>query len=110
MNNLEKWCNDLLSFWKNKEVEKIIDLFDENVEYYETPNMLVENIGAIKTMWEEIYVQDTSNIELKILCQNNNKIIANYILHDKVSYDMIYEIELNENNKCVYFKQWYMEY
>ena len=109
MNNLEKWCNSLLIYWQNKDVENIINLFDENVIYYENPNMMIENIDSIKAMWEEIYNQDTSHIELKILCQNNNKCIANYILHDKVSYDMIYEIELNDSDKCVYFKQWFME-
>ena len=110
MTNLEKWCNELLIFWKNKDIDNIINLFDENVEYYETPNMKLKDIDEVKSMWQEIKNQNTSNIELKILCKENNKCIANYILKDEVSFNMIYEIELNDNNKCIYFKQWYMEF
>ena len=110
MTNLEKWCNDLLIFWKNKDIDNIINLFDPSVEYYEIPNMKLKDIDEVRSMWQEIKNQNTSNIELKVLCQENNKCIANYILKDEVSFDMIYEIELNDNNKCIYFKQWYMEF
>ena len=109
MNNLEKWCSELLKYWQNKDVDNIVNLFDENVIYYENPKVKVDNIDSVRTMWEEINDQDTSHIEFNILCQNNNKCIANFILYDEVSYDMIYEIELNNDNKCIYFKQWFME-
>ena len=105
-NNVEKWCNDLLIFWKKKEIENILNLFDKKVEYYETPN---EKITDIRKVWEEIKNQDTENIEFTILCQSNNKCVANYIIRGKETYDMVYEIILNENNQCIYFKQWYME-
>lgn len=109
MNNLEKWCNDLLKYWQNKDINNIINLFDVDVIYYETPKMKINGINNIRKIWKEIKDQNTSNIELNILCQSNNKCMANYILHDTITYDMIYEIELNENNKCIYFKQWFME-
>lgn len=109
MNRYEKWCNDLKQFWTNKDIDNIINLFEENVVYYENPKMKIDSINEIRKMWEEIKEQNTNNIELKILCMDNNKCIANYILNDNISYDMIYEIELNEENKCIYFKQWYME-
>lgn len=109
MSNLETWCYNLKQYWINKDIDNIINLFDEYVEYYETPNMKIEGINNIKEMWEEIKGQNTSNIDYKILCESDNKIIANYILKDTISYNMVYEIVLNKDNKCIYFKQWYME-
>lgn len=109
MNCCEKWCNDLRRFWEHKEIENIVSLFDENVIYYEMPKEKVNSIRDIRQMWEEIKEQNTDNIELDILCINGNKCVANYILNDTTTYDMIYEIKLNDCGKCIYFKQWYME-
>lgn len=109
MNNLENWCESLKRFWQNKEIDKIINLFDDNVIYYETPNCKLESINQVREAWNEIKEQNTNNIEMKVLCEEDNKCIANFILKDELTYDMIYEIELNDTNKCIYFKQWYME-
>lgn len=110
MNKFEEWCNNLKNYWENKEVENIITLFDENVVYYETPKMKISSFNEVKKIWEEIKNQNTDKIDFKILCVDNNKCIANYILDDEISYDMIYEIVLNNENKCIYFKQWYMDF
>lgn len=110
MNKFEKWCNDLKYFWEHQEIESIINLFDEQVVYYENPKMRLASISEIRKIWEEIKEQNVDSIEFKILCIDHNKCIVNYILNDKTSYDMIYEIELNQEDKCTFFRQWYMEF
>lgn len=109
MDNLENWCNNLKKYWSNKEINKILDLFDKNVEYYESPNEKLETFEKVINTWKEIKSQNIEKIDMQILCREKNKCIANFILKDVVSYDMIYEIKLNEIGKCIYFKQWYME-
>ena len=109
MNNIELWCHNLTNFWQRKEINKIIDLFDQNVIYYEEPNNQI-SYNELENIWSEIKEQHTSGIEHKILIENDNKCVANFLLHGNTTIDMIYEIELNEENKCIYFKQWYMEY
>lgn len=106
MNNLEKWCEDLKKYWESKDIDNIINLFDENVIYYESPNEKLNSFEDVKNVWKEIKNQNTENIMMSIICKEQNKCIANFVISD---YDMIYEIRLNNEGKCIYFKQWYME-
>ena len=109
MSNNIIWCENLKHYWQEKNISKIIELFDESVTYYEEPNNKI-TYNELINVWSEIKEQDTSNIDFNILMEEDNKCIANFILKTTSTIDMIYEIELNKENKCTYFKQWYMEY
>ena len=109
MNNNKMWCQKLQKFWQQKEIDKIIELFSENVIYYEEPNNKI-TYKELKFVWSEIKNQNIVSLNFKILSEENNKCIANFILKENTTIDMIYEITLNDENKCTYFKQWYMEY
>ena len=51
MRDYYKWCVELLNNWKQKNVENIVNLFDENVEYYETPTEQINTIKEIRKMF-----------------------------------------------------------
>lgn len=104
--NLDKWCNDLKEYWLQKDINAILELFDNQVEYYETPFQKVKDIELV---WQDIKIQEITSLEYKILGVKDNIVVANFVMNDNGEIaDMIYEIRLNNLGKCDYFKQWYM--
>lgn len=105
--NFEKWLEELKKFWMEKDIPNIVKLFDAEVEYYESPFEKIEDINIV---WKDIEEQEIKKLEYHILGVKENVVIANYILELPTrKVDMVYEIQLdNNNNKCHYFKQWYM--
>lgn len=71
--------------------------------YYETPFQKVDDLELV---WKDIESQGLKSLEYKIIGEKDNVVI---IMNDNSNIvDMIYEIILNEKEKCTYFKQWYM--
>ena len=54
MRDYYKWCIELLNNWKQKNIDNIVNLFDESVEYYETPTEKINTMNEIRKMWQEI--------------------------------------------------------
>lgn len=54
-------------------------MFDEDVEYYETPKIKINGIEEIRSMWEEIKEQNTNDIAFDIVCENDDCCIVNFI-------------------------------
>ncbi len=108
--DFNKWVEDLKTNWINKDINKIMDMFDVSVKYFETPFQEVIGLENIRKMWHDIDSQDIKELTCDVLGIKDNTVIASYILilANGDIIDMVYQIELNENNKCVYFKQWYM--
>ena len=94
MRDYYKWCEELLNNWKQKNIENIVNLFDEKVEYYKTPTEKISNIKEIRKMWEEIEEQNTSDIEFYILCENDECCIVNFVLKDTISYSLHITLEI----------------
>ena len=104
----ENWINDMILFWKNKQVDKIVPMFSDDCEYYETPFEKLENKEAIIAAWEEIKDHNIKKLEYKILGFQNNSCVARVVLKetDGRIIDMVYAFEL-QDNICTNFIQWY---
>lgn len=75
MRDYYKWCLELQENWKQKNVDDIVNLFDEKVEYYETPTQKINTIKEIRRMWEEIEGQNTSNIDFNSIWRCRNELL-----------------------------------
>ena len=50
MRDYYKLCEELLDNWRQKNVENIVNLLDEKLEYYETPTDKISTIKETRKM------------------------------------------------------------
>lgn len=112
-----EWMKKFMDSWKALDGEKTTQWLAENVEYYETPD------GKPCNSWEEVLAlwivvpnnQKDITYSFKVLCATENVGIINWrmtrvLITDngdkKQKIDGIFEVSLDKDNKCNYFKQW----
>lgn len=113
----QEWTTLMMESWRKLEGAKTADLFSEDVEYYETlDSPPCDSFAAVKRLWE-VVPENQSNISYKfeVISTNDDCGIINWIMHRTFKtetsvlnqyIDGIFQIKLNENGKCCYFKQW----
>ena len=104
---IDKWVNSLRTYWTNKDIEKIVALFSEDCECYDTP---FSAKGNVKEDWKEIETQNIIDITYKILMRNTYEFIVEFtIQYDDGLCSAVNHIKLNKDLKCTYLKQWFMD-
>jgi len=104
-----KWINRLHKLWLAKDIDRIIAMFDENCEYWETPFQQIIGIENIRKEWDAIKALNDFQIEYSVLSSQKSHAIVNFRLETKtIKQDIVNEFKL-ANGKCIYLKQWYME-
>ncbi len=107
---IEKWLQKFRENWKNKDVEKVLQLFTEDVTYYETPTEKL-SWGELEEEWRNIENQEDIELELDLFSSEGNKHTVQWGLTyrengEKNNLEGVYLIRLNENGKCVEFWQY----
>lgn len=121
LSNYLIWISKFMESWKSLEGEKTAYLLSKDAKYYETPN------GKPCESWEEILElwrvvpnnQRDITYSFEIICQSKEYCIINWKMKRifvslsgemKQNIDGIFQISLDNNGKCNFFKQWrYME-
>lgn len=106
--DINKWLSDFNNAWTGHDVSAVMNLFTDDVEYWETPNTLIKSKQDLVNEWQNINNQQEIKLSTKIYssCANKHTIIwnLNYSRNEKLfSFSGIYLITLNSNNKCSYF-------
>ena len=115
LNKYEKWTKDFMESWKNLEWRKTLELLSNNVEYYENPiDAPCANFDEVVALWD-VVADNQKDIEYKyqIISFDENICIINWQMtrtmtktNTKQEIDGIFQIALNNEGKCTYFKQW----
>ena len=113
----KEWTTLMMESWKKLEGAKTANLFSEDVEYYETLDAPpCDSFATVKKLWE-VVPENQSDISYKfeIISADEDCGIINWImnrtfktegsiLHQYI--DGIFQIKINDEGKCCYFKQW----
>jgi hypothetical protein len=92
-----------------KKPEQLIPLLAEQLEYYEDPSQLpLTNISDVVACWQEIKAQNIEYIQIEVLHECKNVACAMWKFKQFGHPEEIgcYFLKLNDQGKCVVFRQW----
>lgn len=109
--NIEKWVEEFKQGWKSKDIDSVLDLFTDDVEYYETPFEKLEDKEELREEWKSVRDQEDIRIETEIFSRDQDKFTVKWGLSYREKGEEnclkgIYLIKLNSQNKCCEFWQY----
>ena len=111
----ENWTKEFMESWKELDWERTLKTLDKEVKYYENPiDEPCKNFEDVINLWNVVADnQKDINYEYEIVAYNDNTCVINWQMtrtmttnNTKQEIDGIFQISLNEDGKCTYFKQW----
>jgi len=120
LSKTERYIFDILSYAKTinkpfleaskEDIKAILNIFSEDVEYYETPFQRLKNRAEIELAWKEIAPQTDIKLDFEVFNKEGDKYVVKWNLKffDKKEfvYKGVYLLSLNSDNKCNYFMQY----
>lgn len=110
--NIEKWLDKFKSDWTGKNIPAIMELFSDDIEYWETPYNKLTSLEDIKSEWVGIKNQEDIKVDMTIYSKSEqkNRVTVlwdlNYVLNGlSKKWAGIYLIKFNLQGKCNYFYQ-----
>ncbi len=111
----ENWTKEFMDSWKKLDYERTLKTLDENVKYYENPiDEPCKNFQEVTNLWN-VVADNQKDIDYKfqVIAYDENVCIINWQMtrtmiknNVKQEIDGIFQISLNNEGKCTYFKQW----
>ena len=119
MNNLfdryDAWTKEFMESWKELDWERTLKTLDKNVKYYENPiDAPCASFDDVINLWN-VVADNQKDIEYKyeIVAYNEETCIINWQMtrvmtkNDvKQEIDGIFQVSVNEEGLCTFFKQW----
>jgi hypothetical protein len=109
------WIKEFMESWKNLDWKKTLTTLSTDVEYYENPiDSPCSDFNEVSKLWC-VVADNQKDIEYKyqILFYDEDFCIVNWQMtrvmtngNIKQEIDGIFQISLDNEGKCKYFKQW----
>lgn len=111
----EKWANEFMDSWKALDWKRTLRTIANDCDYYENPiDDPCQSFDEVKDLWSVVADnQKDIDYNFQILAYNDKTCIINWQMtrvmvepNIKQEIDGIFQISLNNEGKCTFFKQW----
>lgn len=98
-----------MSAWKAHDINAVLSLFADDVEYWETPFTKLANLDEVRAEWMNILNQQNIDIHCIVYSQDDEKFTIQWELHYSDSHGNlkqfkgVYLVTMDSNGKCTYF-------
>lgn len=109
------WTKEFMESWKELDWQRTLKTLDKEVKYYENPiDEPCKTFEDVIKLWN-VVADNQKDIDYKyeIVAYNDDTCIINWQMtrtmtanDTKQEIDGVFQISLNEDGKCTYFKQW----
>lgn len=109
--DIGEWLSEFKEAWAKKDVETVMGLFSDDVDYFETPFVEFEDKDKLRDEWRSIETQQDIALELEIFNSEEERYTVlwslSYIENGKEFRSKgVYLIKLNSENRCYEFAQY----
>lgn len=111
MADIQAWLRKFKQGWTDADVESVIDLFTDDVVYYENPSKQIRDKEELRQEWRSVREQEDIQLDLNVFSEANGKFTVQWELEytwnsQKKQLKGVYLIKLNEKNQCTEFWQY----
>ena len=109
------WTKEFMESWKELDWKRTLKTLDKNIEYYENPiDAPCKSFEDVMNLWN-VVADNQKNIDYKyeIILFDDKTCIVNWQMtrtmtsdDSRQEIDGIFQISLNEEGLCTFFKQW----
>lgn len=110
-----KWIISFMEGWKNRDVEAVMKTISKDCKYYESVfSEPCSDVNEIRKLWEVVPLnQKEIEYSFDIIMQDEKFCMINFFVKRtlipsevKQKIDGIFQVSLDQDGLCSYFKQW----
>lgn len=107
---ITEWLKEFKNSWEAKDIGAVLELFSDDVEYWETPFKKLSSKDELRHEWSAILDQENISISTDLFATEGSIYVVKWHLsyekdQEQSEWAGIYLVELNDEGKCEYFHQ-----
>lgn len=106
---IEQWIEQFQKGWMQQDISSVMDLFAEDLEYWETPFQKITSKTELYNEWQAIKQQSRINVVTTVLATTgHSSTVKWHLTYRTVNGEIcewagLYIVKLRADGRCIYF-------